>query len=604
MRPLLLALLCAASMAGAPASVAPSNAIVNVAARKITSLNGKWRTIVDPYENGFYDFRMQEDKNGYFRNAHPKDKRDRVEYDFDTSAQLDVPGDWNSQRDSLFFYEGTVWYRQMFDYTVRPNTRLYLYFGAANYEAIVYFNGEKLGRHVGGFTPFSFEITGKIREKGNFVVVKVDNKRHAEGVPTLNTDWWNYGGLTRDVSLVEVPATFVEDYYVQLKKGSSDTIAAWVRLSGAQLRQQVSVRIPEAGISATGRTNAEGYAEFNIPARLSLWSPSNPKLYEVTVAAETDTVTDRIGFRTIEVNGTDILLNGKSLFLRGVSIHEEAPYRGGRAFSRDDARTLLGWAKEMGCNFVRLAHYPHNENMVREADRMGLLVWSETPTYWMIQWDNPETFANASRQLAESITRDKNRAAVILWSVANETPVTDARNAFLRKLAAEVRTLDPVRLVTAAMLHHAQGDANVIDDPLGADLDVLGCNEYIGWYDGLPEKADRSEWKSIYNKPLIMSEFGADALYGMHGDAMTRWTEEYQEKAFQHQVAMLNRIPFLRGTTPWVLMDFRSPRRALSGIQDYFNRKGLVSLRGDKKKAYFVMQDFYREKATQDATGR
>ncbi len=204
--------------------------------------------------------------------------------------------------------------------------------------------------------------------------------------------------------------------------------------------------------------------------------------------------------------------------------------------------------------------------------------------------------------MAESITRDKNRAAVILWSVANETPITDARNEFLRKLAHEVRTLDPTRLVTAAMMHHevagtGQNRVAEIDDPFGADVDVLGCNEYIGWYDGLPEKIDRSEWKSAYNKPLIMSEFGADALFGMHGDAMTRWSEEYQENVFQRQVAMLNKIPFLRGTTPWVLMDFRSPRRALTNIQDFFNRKGLVDLRGDKKKAFYVMQEFYREKA-------
>jgi beta-glucuronidase len=324
----------------------------------------------------------------------------------------------------------------------------------------------------------------------------------------------------------------------------------------------------------------------------------------VTVAAETDTVKDQIGFRAIEVKGTNILLNGKSVFLRGVSIHEEAPFRGGRAFSEADARTLLGWAKELGCNFVRLAHYPHSENMVREAERMGLLVWSETPVYWTIEWENAETYVNASNQLSESIARDKNRAAIILWSVANETPVGDARNEFLRKLVRHVRAMDPTRLVTAAMLHHGdfgagQSGTELIDDPVGADLDVFGCNEYIGWYDGLPEKADRTEWKSTYEKPLIMSEFGGDALFGLHGDALTRWSEEYQENLFQHQVAMLSKIPFLRGTTPWVLMDFRSPRRTLPNIQDFFNRKGLVSLRGDKKKAFFVMQEFYRKKATE-----
>jgi beta-glucuronidase len=583
---------------------AQAPAVFNVTARHTTSLNGKWKVIVDPYEFGYYDFRMQPSKDGYFRDAKLKDKSELLEYNFDTSGQLDVPGDWNSQRDSLFFYEGTVWYRRTFDYAAKPGTRAFLYFGAANYEAIVYLNGEKLGTHVGGFTPFSFEVSGKLKEKGNSVVVKVDNKRHLDAVPTVNTDWWNYGGLTRDVLLVETPATYVSDYLVQLKKGSSDTIAGWVQLSGARLNQQVAIRIPDAGVSTTVTTDAKGRAEFSIPAHPVLWSPENPKLYDVTVAAETDSVKDRIGFRTIEVKGLDILLNGKSLFLRGVSIHEEAPFRGGRAFSEADAHTLLSWAKELGCNFVRLAHYAHNENMIREAERMGLLVWSETPVYWTIQWENPQTFANASAQLTESISRDKNRAAIILWSIANETPIGAARNEFLAKLARQVHTLDPTRLVTAAMMHHevaGEGNnrVNVIDDPLGADLDVFGCNEYVGWYDGLPEKIDRVSWKSVYDKPVIMSEFGADALFGMHGDSMERFTEEYQQNVFQHQVAMLNKIPFLRGTTPWVLMDFRSPRRALANIQDYFNRKGLVSLRGDKKKAFYVMQEFYRSKAQQ-----
>jgi beta-glucuronidase len=586
-----------AAQAGQPSR--PSFQIANVQARTITSLNGKWRTIVDPYENGYYDFRMQMSKEGYFLNLKPKDKTDRVEYDFDASDTLDVPGDWNSQRDSLFFYEGTVWYKKSFDYRPKPGTRVFLHFGGANYETIVFLNGALLGSHTGGFTPFDFEITGKVREKDNFVIVKVDDKRRREGVPTLNTDWWNYGGLTREVALVEVPATFVRDYFVQLRKGSTDTVAGWVRLDGAQPGQRVTVGIPEAKASATVNTDAQGYAAFTFPAALTLWSPENPKLYEVRVQSETDAVTDRIGFRTIETKGTEILLNGKPVFLRGVSIHEEAPFRAGRAFSAEDSRTLLGWARELGCNFVRLAHYPHNEFMVREADRLGLLVWSESPVYWMIDWENAETLANASNQITEAITRDRNRAAIILWSVANETPINGARNAFLNKLAALVKTEDPTRLTTAAMMHHEVAGTSdvVLDDPLGDVLDVLGCNEYLGWYDGPPEKADRVTWKSPYNKPLVMSEFGADALFGLHGDATTRWTEEYQENVFRHQVAMLDRIPFLRGTSPWVLMDFRSPRRVLPGIQDFFNRKGLVSVRGDKKKGFFVMQEFYRAKA-------
>jgi len=575
--------------------------ITNTDGRKTISLDGQWRTIVDPYETGYYDYRYLPSPNGYFKDAKPKTKNDLIEYDFDTSETLNVPGDWNSQKEKLLLYEGTIWYRKTFDYQKNPNTRLFVYFGAANYVADVYLNGEKLGRHEGGFTPFNFEITNLVHDKANSLIVKVDNKRRRDGVPTLNTDWWNYGGLTRDVKLLETPSTFVQDYSIQLKKGSREQISGWVQLNGTKPGQKVTVRIPEAKIAKTFTTDANGRAEIGFDASLNLWSPDDPKLYDVVVEAETDRVQDQIGFRSIEVKGQDILLNGKPIFLRGVSIHEEAPFRGGRAYKKEDATTLLGWAKELGCNYVRLAHYPHNETMIREADRMGIMVWSEIPVYWTILWDNPTTFDNAQTQLSEMIARDKNRAAVIIWSMANETPIDDARTTFLKRLAERARALDSTRLISAALERHylADGHTQMIDDPLGEYLDVIGCNEYVGWYDGIPEKIDTIEWKTKYQKPLIMSEFGADALYGKHGDAQTRWTEEYQEDLYRRTVKMLKRIPFLRGTSPWILMDFRSPRRPLPGIQDFHNRKGLISDQGKKKKAFFVLQEYYRELGAQ-----
>src|SRR5689334_15508338 len=570
--------------------------ITNTEARKTTSLDGQWQVIVDPYESGYYDYRYQPSPNGYFRNAKPKTKSDLIEYDFDKSGTLKVPGDWNTQSDQLFFYEGSVWYKKSFDYQRRPETRVFVYFGAANYFADVYLNGEKLGQHEGGFTPFNFEITSLLRDSGNFLVVKVDNKRRRDAVPTLMTDWWNYGGLTREVKLIETPATFINDYFIQLQKGSRDRVVGWVKLNGAQFSQRIIVRVPEAGVAKAFATYASGKALVDFTADLKLWSPENPKLYDVTIEAETDQVRDLIGFRSIETRGTEILLNGRPLFLRGVSIHEEAPFRGGRAYSREDAQTLLGWAKELGANFVRLAHYPHNEHMVREADRLGIMVWSEIPVYWTILWENPATLANARNQLSEMIARDKNRAAVVIWSMANETPLSEARLSFLRNLAGQARSLDSTRLISAAMeRHYLDSTTQMIDDPLGEYLDVLGCNEYVGWYDGLPEKADRLEWRSKYQKPLVMSEFGGDALYGQHGDASTRWTEEYQESIYRHQIGMLKKISFLRGTSPWILTDFRSPRRPLPKIQDYWNRKGLISSRGEKKKAFYVLQQWYRE---------
>ncbi len=584
-------------MGSASAEPQPAPLIANIENRKTISLNGTWHYIVDPYDNGYYNYRHEPRGDGYFQNAQPKTKHDLVEYNFEKSDTLQVPGDWNSQKKELFLYEGTVWYERTFLYSKPADKRTFLSVGAANYESRIWVNGKEACVHVGGFTGYNCEVTDLVKDGENFVIVYVNNNRHADAVPTVNTDWWNYGGLTRDIELVEVPSIFLEDYFLQLQRGSANDLAGWVKMNGGS--RPVTLRIPELKIEKQIETDANGYGQIALTASgVSLWSPENPKLYDVEFDAGGEVVRDQIGFRTIEVRGQDILLNGKPIFLRGISIHEEAPYRSGRAFSVDDARTLLGWVKEMNGNYVRLAHYPHNRNMTRMADRMGLLVWSEIPVYWTIDWTNASTLANAKNQLTEEITRDKNRASIIIWSMGNETPINDARVAFMRELVKTARQLDSTRLISAALeTHYSDPNTKLIDDPLGSDLDVIGCNEYVGWYERAAEDADHITWKTPYNKPLIMTEFGADAQFGLHGSPDERWTEEFQENVYRHQIVMLNKIPFLRGTTPWILMDFRSPRRVLPVVQDFYNRKGLVSDRGQKKKAFFVMQEFYKEKA-------
>jgi beta-glucuronidase len=312
-------------------------------------------------------------------------------------------------------------------------------------------NGEELGQHEGGFTPFDFEITDRIWAQDNFLILRVNNTRGLDQVPTVNTDWWNYGGITRPVTLVEVPQTFVQDYSIQLEKGSARQIKGWLQLNGPQLRQTVTIRIPEAGITKTFQTDVTGSAELSFSVDLTLWTRENPKLYTVEISSETDDVADHIGFRSLSVRGADILLNGNPLFLRGISIHEESPLRSGRAWSEDDAHSLLGWAKGLGCNFVRLAHYPHNEAMLRMADQMGVLVLEEVTVYWTIQWENPATLSNAKNQLSELVTRDHNRASLIIYSVANETLISEARNRFLSQLFQQAHSSDPTRLVSAAL---------------------------------------------------------------------------------------------------------------------------------------------------------
>jgi beta-glucuronidase len=580
--------------------VAQQVQITNVDARSAMSLDGDWSSIIDPYENGFYNYRYEPHADGYFRNQKPQTPSDLVEYDFDTSPVLAVPGDWNSQRPELLLYEGTIWYERSFGYDLPAKRRAFLHFGGANYEARVYLNGNELGVHSGGFTPFAYEVTDQLRGDSNDLVVKVDNKRRREGVPTLNTDWWNYGGLTRKVRVIEVPDTFIRDYVVQLSPAQPDRVTGWVQLDGPEAKQAVTVRIPGADVEHEVQTDVDGYASFSFSADLRRWSPDDPHLYEVLVESRTDRVIDQIGFRTVTTRASQVLLNGEPIFLRGISIHEEAPLRGGRAHHVDDARTLLGWARELGCNFVRLAHYPHNENMVREADRMGLLVWSEIPVYWTILWDNPETFALAMRQLEEMIARDRNRASVVIWSVANETPRTPSRLTFLNRLIDRTRELDGTRLVSAATELSYEANRVIVDDPLAASLDVIGANEYVGWYGRRVEDIAQLTWESEFDKPLIMSEFGGGAKFGLHGDAGTRWTEEYQAELYRQQVGMLGRIPFLAGMSPWILADFRSPRRPLPGVQDFWNRKGLLSERGDRKLAFYVLQGFYRDLQVRD----
>ena len=576
----------------------------NIAGRQTVSLNGDWNYIIDVQEEGYYDYRMNVTRWGFFRNAKPQRPEELIEYDFDRAATMKVPGDWNTQDERLFFYEGTVWFKRSFRWQPAEGRRTLLYFGAVNYEAIVYVNGSLVGKHVGGFTPFNFDITSQLREGDNFVIVKVDNKRHAEDVPTQIFDWWNYGGITRDVLLVSVPDTYIENYTLALDNAALPTPKAArkplpvnfsLSLSRPEAGRQVTLAIPELKLKQTFTTDAEGHIAATLKAKLQLWTPENPKLYRVELTLGGETLTDEIGFRTIRTQGKQILLNGEPIYLRGISIHDEKPFGGGRTNTVDDSHTLLTWAQELGCNFVRLAHYPHNENTVREAERMGILVWSEIPVYWTIAWTNPATFDNARQQLTDMIRRDQNRANVIIWSIANETPHGNDREAFLARLAEHARQLDDTRLISMAMeVTSASNYHNRLNDNMNKYVDVISFNQYIGWYRDVND-APKMTWEVPYEKPVIVSEFGGGAKYGYHGPTNQRWTEEFQENLYRENVAMLEKIDGLSGTTPWILKDFRSPRRVLDGIQDYYNRKGLYSDNGERKLAFYVMKEWYEK---------
>jgi beta-glucuronidase len=558
--------------------------ITNVEGRKTSSLNGKWNILVDPMENGV--------GREFFRDK-KFDGKSFQSYDFDKAPTLLVPGDWNTQLEQLLYYEGTVWYRKKFNYNLPQGNRLFLHFGAVNYECIAYLNGEKLGEHVGGYTPFNFEVTKFLKEGENSIVVKVANKRYAEGVPQTVFDWWNFGGITRSVNLIETTPSYIRDYSIQLSNKKVNTIEGWIQLDGALAGERVAINIPELKITHTVTCNALGRGAFEIKAKPECWTPEKPTFYSVRIRTDFDQVTEDIAFRTIEADGRKIRLNGKELFLRGVNIH--AQVYGRVAHSKEDAILLLNWAKELGCNFVRPAHYPHSEEMIKTAEQMGIMLMEEIPVYWRIHWDNPDTYENAENQLKEMIARDKNRANVIFWSISNETRDSKERTVFLSKLAACARKLDDKRLITAALdgIKTIEPNIKTVSDPLVDILDVISFNQYIGWFSGKPEDCDHIEWKFDYDKPFIMTEFGSSASAGNYGDETQFYTEEYQERYYRHTVEMIKKIPDLSGTCPWNLTEHRSPLRVLSGIEDGYSRAGLISSYGKRKKAFYIMKEWY-----------
>lgn len=595
---------------GVPEGEGVAPPIVNALDRVAFSLNGMWRVIVDPYDAGSVAYLGAPMRPGWAEHVERTRPEQLIEHDYDTAQTLEVPGDWSSQRDDLYHYEGTVFYRKTFSFEPTPGMRQFLHFGAVNRHASVWLNDEYLGSHHVGFTPFSFDVTGKFREGENSVAVRVDNRRRAEDVPALMTDWWNYGGITREVSLLEVPETFVRSWDARLIEGDSIQVDVTVDgpgASGAELR----VRIPELGLSWGAAADESGRATVRMPFPGTgvKWSPESPRLYDLVVQLGEQSVTDRVGFRRIETRGRDILLNGEPVFLRGISIHEEGPIGGRRAWSESDARTLLGWAKDLGCNFVRLAHYTHNEHMVRVADELGLMVWGEIPVYWVLEFQNEVTRAYARTHLTEMIERDRNRASVVIWSVGNENRADAAQTAFRVDLARLARELDTSRLISAACFARMRRENGklarmVIDDPFGEAADVLAINEYVGWYGGHTRDLAGVTVETKWEKPFMLSEFGAGVKQGLHGDPEEVWTEEFGERFYRDQLDWcdeLREAGMLQGISPWILRDFRSPRRLLGGVQDGFNRKGLISERGVKKGIFEVVRERYERWAGEDA---
>lgn len=595
MRKLLSITIALVSLLMAPVASFAADLIQNVYGRDIQSLNGKWAAIPDLYDQG--------ERMKIYENNKPTGKTDFYEYSFEGGMRLNVPGDWNSQSPEMKYYEGTVWYQRTFTAKAEPGTRRFLYFAGVSTRCNIYLNGKKIISHEGSFTPFQIEVTNALKDGENLLVCEVNNNRRVDAIPAMSYDWWNYGGITRDVMLVTVPTQYIADYFVRLEKGKKDVIALSVSLSEAVAGKKITVKIPELKVNCEMTTDALGKAEASVKVHsLQRWSPESPKLYNIEIASPDDKVTESIGFRNIDTRGTKVFLNDKEIFLRSISFHEEIPQRMGRAFSPADADMLLSEARALGVNTIRLAHYPQNEYIVRKAEQMGFMLWEEIPVWQSIDFTNDVTMGKARTMFDEMLQRDKNRCAVSMWGVANETRPSEARNAFLTRLVSDGRAKDNTRLYVAAfdiVYYQRDKDLFTMEDSFPEQLDLIGVNKYMGWYAPWPKDPKDCHWQVCPDKPLLITEFGGEALYGQSGDetVASSWSEDYQAKLYRDNIRMFENIPNLCGVSPWILFDFRSPFRFHPTNQDGWNRKGLVSDQGMRKKAWYIMRDYYRSKA-------
>lgn len=552
--------------------------------RRRESLNGEWQYAVDQYDTCLRQKWFLEryyDENG---NTVPLD------YSFDEWPIMQLPACWNTVSREYLIYDGSMVFTRRFSYEKDGEESVILKIGAVNYLCRVFLNGEYVGMHRGGSTPAYWDITPYLK-RDNRIILAADSTRRAEQVPTENTDWFNYGGIYREIELIRVPKIHIKGFRIALAPDDTyETIQVKVTLSEA-VSATALVEIEELQIREEIAV-VDGVGTAAIHAKPKLWSPEDPKLYDTVVSCLGDEVSDKVGFRQIRVKDGEIVLNGKPLFLRGISCHEESVEHGKALTDRERIENIL-LAKELGCNFMRIAHYPHHENMAKLADQFGILLWEEIPVYWAIRFEREATYADAQNQLLELINRDFNRASVIIWSVGNENADTDERLRFMSGLAKCAHEADATRLVSAACL--VDSEKNMIADRLIDFLDVIGINEYCGWYTPdfgkLPELLENSSPQ----KPVIITEFGADALPGHHGTVTDKGTEECQAYVYERQIQTLRQISYIKGMTPWILYDFRCPRRT-SYIQKYYNRKGLCSAdKKYRKPAFEVLRNFYLE---------
>ena len=538
------------------------------------NLNGMWKCKIDSQDRGIND-------KWFLPNNYNKKDPELLE--------INIPNSFNTLN-GFKIYEGIVWHFYEFEMNKADLSKAEFFklrFEGSNYNTKVWLNGVYLGEHNGGFTPFHFNFKGHLKESQNLLVVRTDNIRREDRIPAVSFDWFNWGGIYRDVYLEIMPKDRIKNVIVKtIVKSRSEShidisfnVIGTLSLNWKVLDSQQTKTLFEGTLRGTS-----GQGGFNFTFKNpELWSPDNPYLYYLKIfnndSGELIYETS-FGVRQIEIQGTSIYLNKKKLFMKGVSLHEELmPY--GRTIPYEERVKDIRSMKSLGFNALRTAHYSHDEDLIEIADKEGILILEEIPVYWACNFKSNETFRTAAKMMRSLIKRDINHPSVIWWSVGNEIPIERPNvSRFMKRLMEWTRMHDDTRIVTYVSM-------KLFTDLTRRYADVATINFYFGWYVGSTRMISLMldvMRTPAFNKPWIYTEFGAGAKYGFHADweKQVKFSEERQLHILDYSIRTFNAKKYIAGWFIWIYRDFRSFLRQ-NEYQQGFNRKGIVSEKNKKK---------------------
>ena len=558
--------------------------------RKVTDLGGAWKFTLDPDKKGI---------NEGWQNGLPY------------GETVIVPSVWNTEIGNIMF-EGWGWYERKF--TTQGGTLMFQ-FESVMTEATVWLDGKEITKHYGAFTPFEVIVNGVLAGEHTLVVL-ADSSFNAQSFPQRYTDWFNYGGIARDVTLNELNGISILSSHIKYELTDdlkSATVWATVELYNAEneaLTSPLSVKVGDSVIYS-GEISLGAYekttvtTEKTVIEEIELWQIKAAKLYTAVTSTATDDLIDKVGFRKIEVKDGDIVFNGKSIELLGVNRHEEHP-DWGFAFPAKLMKKDIDLILNMNCNTVRGSHYPNSKIFVDMLDEAGILFWSEIPM-WGVGFGeaalkDPVVIARGTQMHEEMVKYYFNHPCIVIWGLHNEIatylectyPLSESWSKFLRANGGN-------RLITHASCHPLK------DNDMGFD-DFISINLYHGWYRYNGYNGTMQDWELMVehfrkrreemgwtDKPVIMSEFGAAALAGYHTpfDSGIRWSEEYQRDILEYCIELFHNTDYMRGTYLWQFTNIRtSPSMDLNRAR-YFNNKGIVDEYRNPKAAYFKVKELY-----------